>query len=405
MSLHEKKHSLLIIYLLFIVIIGAGFFLPFSRAAWAGFIVKAVLFLLISCSVYYAVFQSGTVISPVKRKKEQGSQEETASGQYPVMHTDDWPGFNKAFTQYCREFFKVVKHSLMTDCIGLYMGSEHSDLHFFSGEDNQGLLEGPERVREDGLIELTFKQKTSLLEGNLPIGTHLCGLEECEIRSVLTVPLQSNNSIVGVLGAGSRTVDHFSEDDQLLLAHFGELISQMMAVCYTGLRWETDRKVYQIHLEFEHLLQQCYDEEAILDTFVGQIRKLFPVDRFTFCRRNAEEGMVQYVYGQIDHIDRGHAFPLDGGLNGWLLKRNSPLIIPDIEEGRFIRPRYFKDEDVKHGLHSFLGIPIAEPGGEAWGCISLENRAAGVYDKKARDIMSILAVPFQTALKNIHSIN
>ena len=81
---------------------------------------------------------------------------------------------------------------------------------------------------------------------------------------------------------------------------------------------ETDRKVYQVHVEFEEMLQTCFETDAVIEAFVSQVRKLFSIDRFTFCRRNGEDGIVSYVYGQIDHIDRGLCFPLDGGLNGGL---------------------------------------------------------------------------------------
>ena len=113
------------------------------------------------------------------------------------------------------------------------------------------------------------------------------------------------------------------------------------------------------------------------------------------------EGEIRFVYGQVDHLDRGTRFPLDGGLNGWLIKRNAPLIIQDIEEGRFIRPRYFADEDSKHGMHAFLGIPLNGGREQAWGCISLESKQSGQYAAKAKDVLTTLAIPLQLALERL----
>lgn len=403
----ENRHSLLIIYLVFVMIIGAGFFLPLAEAGWLGFVIKAILFLLVSCVVYYVVFQSegnrAFQLVSVKGSDSSLKQSAVESPELQAVEQDGWQGFNEAFREYCSDFYTVVMQSLITDCIGLYMGNQHSDLHFFSGKIADDLLEGPRRINPNGVIELCFEKKESVLEGNLPIGSQLCGIDSCDIRSALAVPLMMQSSIVGVLAVGSMTVDHFSEDDIQILLRFGRLMTRVMAACYTGLRWETDRNVYQVHLELEKNLQQCVDEDTIADAFIGQVRKLLSIDRFTFCKRDGEEGAVVYVYGQIDHIDRGVRFPLDEGLNGWVLRRNAPLIIPDIEEGRYIRPRYYKDEDVKHGLHSYLGIPLSRPGGEAWGCLSFENRASDMYTQKTADIIQTLAIPLKAALEAYYS--
>ncbi|MBN2415957.1 GAF domain-containing protein [bacterium] len=394
---------MLIIYLVFVMIIGAGFFLPLAEAGWLGFLIKASLFLFVSCVVYYVVFHTEGSISFTREsaRRLDGALKKPAeeSPDLQLGEQDGWQGFNDAFREYCNDFYTVVNQSLITSCIGLYMGNEHSDLHFFSGRTEGERVEGPRRVDPNGVVELSFRRKEPVLEGNLPIGSHLCGLNACDIRSALSVPLMMHSSIVGVLAVGSKTVDHFSDDDKEILVRFGRLMTRVMAVCYTGLRWEADRTVYQVHLDLEKALQQCVDEDCIIDAFIGQLRKLLSIDRFTYCRREGEEGTVVYVYGQVDHVDRGQRFPLDEGLNGWVLRRNAPLIIPDIEEGRYIRPRYFKDEDIKHGLHSFLGIPLARPGADAWGCLSLENRASAMYDQKAADIVHMLAIPFRAALE------
>jgi len=403
-GLSEKKqiHLLLSVYLVFIIIIGAGFFLPFSETHWMGFTIKGILFLLVSCVVYYFMFNTSDFL---KISRKLSKEQKNDSKEIPVIElydTNEWPGFNNSFKYYYKEFFKVVSDSLVTTCIGLYMGNEDTKLHFYSGEDADGLLEGPGEVKSGNIIDQTFSRNEPLLEGNLPIGSTLSGFEDCEIRSAISVPLVLNNKIVGVLAVGNTTVEHFSIDDIPIMVKFGNLIAQVMAICYTGIKWETDRKVYQVHLEFEKALQLCYTSDEILELFISQIRKLFAIDRFTLCRKKGNEGVVNYVYGQIDDIDRGASFSLDDGLCGWVIKRCTPLIIEDIEEGRFIRPRYYKGEDVKHGLHSFLCIPLTDFSGEVWGCISLENRLAKQYDHKSKEILSFLTIPLKTRLQNLN---
>ena len=99
--------------------------------------------------------------------------------------------------------------------------------------------------------------------------------------------------------------------------------------------------------------------------------------------------------------DQGLRFSLNEGLNGWVLKRNTPLLVDDMEEGNYIRPRYSRDEDPKHGLRSFMGIPLGSGQG-AWGCLSIESRSVNQYTVKERDVLLTLSIPFQITLERFH---
>jgi transcriptional regulator with GAF, ATPase, and Fis domain len=207
---------------------------------------------------------------------------------------------------------------------------------------------------------------------------------------------------VGVLAIGSTATESFSEEDRDFLVQFGDLLTQVMGLCHRGLRWETDQEVYRVYSDLEHSLLLAHDEESVANSFIHQIHRLFPFDRFTLCIREGEEGHIRFVFGQVDTIDRGIRFPLEEGLNGWIIKRNVPLIIADMAEGDYVRPRYFVNENIKHGLHSFIGIPLTGGEQEAWGCISLESRTVGQYGEKGKQILTSLSIPLQLALERVY---
>ena len=130
--------------------------------------------------------------------------------------------------------------------------------------------------------------------------------------------------------------------------------------------------------------KSAQEEEIAVVNFVEYIKRLFPFDRFTQCIKEGNEGVIRHVIGQVDDLDKGLRFPIDDGLNGWILKRNAPLLISDMEEGDYPRPRYYQGEGSKRGLRSFLGIPLAD-NSEVWGSVSLESRIENQYGEKEKE--------------------
>jgi GAF domain-containing protein len=75
-------------------------------------------------------------------------------------------------------------------------------------------------------------------------------------------------------------------------------------------------------------------------------------------------------------------------------------VIGDIGEGDYLRPRYFKGENIKHGLRSFVGIPLGQAEG-AWGCFTLEHKRPGLYGDKAKDVLLQFGAQLELGLEKI----
>jgi GAF domain-containing protein len=226
------------------------------------------------------------------------------------------------------------------------------------------------------------------------------GFPESEIRSFLGVPLTLDNRTIGVLALGSRTTETFGQDDMDLLSRYGSLFGRMMGVCYRGLVWQVDREILKIHTELEKRLEGAIDEDAAVSVFVDCLRKVFPVDRFTLCLKKGEDGSIRHAVGIEDTDDGGIVFPLDAGLCGLILRRGLPVLIPDLEEGNVFRPRYFREEMRKHGLRSFLGVPLRKQD-ETWGCLTVESREIAQYEERDKDVFTVLSIPFQFVFEKI----
>ena len=223
---------------------------------------------------------------------------------------------------------------------------------------------------------------------------------DAEVRSFLGVPLIFQNVVLGVLAVGSNATENFGEEDLNFMQRCAGLVTRVMILSYKGLQWEVDQEVYRLHTDLEKSLIGVQDEDQAILCFVQHIRSLLSFDRFTYCLRKGEEGIIRYVYGQMDNMGQGVSFPLDDGLAGWVLKRNVPLVLTNMMDGDYARPRYFQNEDKKHGLVSYLGIPLGSTE-LAWGSLILESKSVNQYGEKSKNVMLTLAVCLQIVLERI----
>jgi len=383
---------------------GFGFFLPVGSGNWLGLFIKVILFILIFLILYPFFFEAESLKIRIKKS---GPVEEELSVDEDTGETArerEWKGFGETFRRYTEDFLTVIRSAVVASNVGLYLQKGKEGLEFHAGESEAGRWDRHVLIDDGSIIDHVAKDKVPVLEGNLPIGTVLDGLPGLEIRSILGVPLMWEGELVGVLALGGEATESFGAEDQEFLVKCGGLITKVMAACHRGIRWEMEQEVYAVHLELETMLAQVEDEESAVSVFAELIKSLFPFDRLTLCVKDGEEGIIRNVIGQIDNLDTGLRFSLSEGLNGWVLNKNSAMLIADIERGDYIRPRYFREENSKHGLRSFLGIPMGR-GKEVWGCLSLESRAVDQYSEKGKDVLSLLADNLYIILERFQLLN
>ena len=93
--------------------------------------------------------------------------------------------------------------------------------------------------------------------------------------------------------------------------------------------------------------------------------------------------MIKKVIGQQDDFGENVEFPLEEGLTGWVISKNKPYIIEDLEKGEYFIPRYNKNEKSNYGFRSFLGIPIKVED-KIFGAITLEHQITRKYGEKEK---------------------
>ena len=114
-----------------------------------------------------------------------------------------------------------------------------------------------------------------------------------------------------------------------------------------------------------------------------QISKYFEASRLTISviRSESGKGVIKKVIGQQDEFMENKEFLLDEGLTGWIINKQKPYLIDDLEKGEYFIPRYSKDEKSNFGLRSFLGIPIVNDK-LSYGALTLEHQLPKKYSKR-----------------------
>ncbi len=403
MKILIQKDQRLWVFILLFIMIGMGFFVPISMNHWMGVLVKGSLFAVVFLIsyVFFSTLDRMQFLPRQSHQTDSPTQEKILLKELP--EDKNWTGFGKALSTFVGEFLSIIRSMMVGSCFGFYLYQNHERLEFHMGENEYQRITQRFLLTKDSFIEQIARQKTAVIENNLPIGTTLDGIGDSEIRSLIGCSLIWGNKAIGAIIVGGKTMGSFSNDDRDFLVRCGQLITHMMAICNQGLCLETDHEVYQVHLDMGKEFKHVEDEDQTIAEFVKQIKRLFLFDRFTYCLKEGDEGIIDYVYGQVDDMDQGMRFSLEEGLNGWMMKRNMPLLLADMQEGDLLRPRYLRNEDTGHGLRSFLGIALGSGEG-AWGCLSLESRSVHQYDEKAKGVLSTLGILLQTHIERIRLI-
>lgn len=396
----QVNRRLPIVLVFLVPLIAVGLFMPVSEPAGARYLIKGGLFVLVIIGLVLLQREKGVLISLSKATPDESENSPEIIDEENNKKSV-WAGFGKAFQQFNKQYLELIQEAVVSDYAGFYLKQSHGKLILHAGisGDDKNPYSGV--TVDSGLVQRTLTEGEAVLEGALKQGTRMDGFENCLIRSFLGVPLKWNDDVLGVLAIGSQAEDGFGENDQDYLSHCADLLAETMSVYHRGLRWETDLRVAQIHRDLEVALRPVNNEKEAMAVFMEQVQNLFPFHRLTLCNRHGDEGVIHQVYGQIDRLEAGTHFSLDQGLNGWVLKRNAPILIQDMAEGDYARPRYFQGEDTKHGFRSFLGIPLGR-GESAWGCLSIESKEKDQYGDKGKEVLTQLVFYLEAVLEHIY---
>jgi len=251
-----------------------------------------------------------------------------------------------------------------------------------------------------------FSNQTAILEQNIPTDGPAVNYykESVGVKSFIGVPIMIRGEVRGVLAVDSLVANDFSEDDLELMKAYERLISQ-------GIQLLSEREKSQLvnqYLKAQRILLAELSEDLSYENIYSSVgsacRAIYQFDRLTIATIDSEAveyGMITKVIGQRDMMGEKYRFPLNDGLTGWVIRKNKPLLLGDLEKGDLFRPRYSKEDKSNFGLRSFLGVPIAFKN-QVFGVISLESKQPDFYTDWDQNILMLLAANVGLSLLSVH---
>ncbi|MEJ2054042.1 MAG: hypothetical protein P8X42_08995, partial [Calditrichaceae bacterium] len=115
------------------------------------------------------------------------------------------------------------------------------------------------------------------------------------------------------------------------------------------------------NLQLAENLNKAVTMDECLELFCDFIVNEFEAAKLTVGMRDnfsSQTAVVKKSIGLDDPFKSGYAFPLEEGLNGFVIMKNKPHLIDDIEKGEYFVPRFSKKEKTNYGIRSFLSVPI-----------------------------------------------
>lgn len=312
------------------------------------------------------------------------------------------PGEEKVdFYQELDRFFdnlvKMIRATFVAHSAVIFLWDTHSEklrVEFFATQ-SKGLRRGDLVETKGTLPGSVFVNQTAVLEQNIPDEAQPVNYyhDTRKIKSFLAVPLTINNEVRGVLSVDSLVAHDFSEEDLELLKAYENLISH-------GIRLIGEREKSQLvnqSLRAQQIFLTELNEELSYDNLYSAVgsacRVVYRFDRLTIATidsENSEMGIVTKVIGQRDAMGEGFRFPLNDGITGWVIRKNKPLLLGDLEKGDLFRPRYAASDKSNFGLRSFLGAPISFRN-QVFGMISIESKQPDYYSEWDQHLLILLA--------------
>ncbi len=225
-----------------------------------------------------------------------------------------------------------------------------------------------------------------LVENHLENGSNLIPFYDEKVyvpRSFLAFRTELEKDLFLYWVFDAELVDFFNEEDRVTLSKINELtVTFLRHILLIEQLKEENREKSKI-LELVEEVAPVKNLKIAVERFSEFLAHEFQAKKLTIAFRknfdlNENRGEIFYSIGKEDPFKSGTEFILEEGLNGWVILKNRPYLLDDIEKGEYFVPRFSRQEKTNYGLRSFLSVPI-EYQEQAIGLVTLEDSVPGKF--------------------------
>ena len=376
------------------------------------FIYRFIVFAVLTYLVYINWRSSEEEIVETSAPKPPVTKPVRKELPLEVESTLDFAGLlqhDERIEQFLLAQFHIIQNVLIAENGWVFYKANSETIrkiHFekFSGSE---LTAEKEEYPLSGLIKILDEDDKILIENNLKekqgLFSYYSG-QPYNPASFLGFPIDIHDGMRVMMVFDSQSENHFNPDDRPtlnLMRHNTKTFILNRMKAYELLK---DLKEKDKMLRFAVLLNGCKTVSVALSKLAEVVSQEYEATRLTVCTNKADSdrAVIRKIIGQKDDYDENFEFELDQGLAGWVIDKNKPYLIDDMEKGEYFIPRYTKEEKTNFGLRSFLGIPI-NADDKVFGALTLEHTSPGKYTEQDLKNMTQLVSIFSTTFLRQHS--
>jgi len=252
------------------------------------------------------------------------------------------------------------------------------------------------------LFDLIRKQQGILIENNLLDANHILpfyGADSFTPQSFMAFvsEFESGERLYWIFDADSP--DFFNHEDEASLHVLNRNIQLMLNLAMQKKSLSGNLQENAQQLKFAQQLNGCTGLEEGLEVLADFLVQQFEAAKLTIAVKSApEKAVIKKAVGIEDPFKEGFEFTLDEGLNGWVILKNKPYLIDNIDKGDYFIPRFTRTEKTNYGLRAFLAVPL-HVNKEAVGLITLEDKRENNFTKDDKERLKQYAEIFSLSLK------
>ncbi|MBN2423802.1 MAG: GAF domain-containing protein [Calditrichaceae bacterium] len=307
---------------------------------------------------------------------------------------------NPDINDFLKRQFKTIWNYIMPDRGFLFFeGLQNEPQLIYSEADAQ--LDEISAEKLKSFLSVIDKTKGVLIENNIQPAQNVIPFSAGDIympKSLLafTTDISQGKKFYWIFDAGAA--NHFNKDDtsSLELINLNNLKTLELIAEANGIG---ENLIFTNKmLELSNKLNSAKDYERCQEVFTETIIESFEASKFTIALKHDEKtAIIKKSIGIDDSFKYGFEFPLDDGLNGWVIRKNKPYLIENIDKGDYFIPRFTRDEKTNYGLRCFLSVPIIGKD-EAVGMITLEHKEINKYSVSDKEKLTKYTEIFSNAI-------
>ncbi len=182
----------------------------------------------------------------------------------------------------------------------------------------------------------------------------------------------------------AELVDFFNEEDRSTINKINELTLTYLSNVLLVEKLKEETKEKGKLLQLAEQVSAAKNLKTAVERFCDFLAHEFQASKLTVAFRrdfnlNENRGIIFYAIGKEDPYKAGVEFVLNEGLHGWVILKNRPYLLDDIDKGEYFVPRFSRQEKTNYGLRAFLSVPI-EYQEQAIGMVTLEDSRPGKFN-------------------------